>query len=90
MSGRRKIYANQVLSLFLEGCNTHEIARRFEISEGDAYNLLDQARREGFRVNHTSQSSRKRGQVRGVLVSGIVRRDVPVTLAAVSFLRELR
>jgi len=90
MSGPRMIYANQVRSLFLEGLDTHEIARRFEISEGEVYNLLDQARKEGFRVNHASDSSRKRGQIRGTLVSGIVRRDVPVTLAAVSFLRELR
>ena len=90
MSGPRMIYANQVRSLFLEGLDTHEIARRFEISEGEAYNLLDEARKERFRVNHTSASSRKRGQIRGTLVSGIARRQVPVTLAAVSFLRELR
>ena len=31
MSGPRMIYANQVRSLFLEGYDTHEIARRFEI-----------------------------------------------------------
>jgi len=83
------IHPHQVLSLFREGLDTVSISVHFGITEAQACNLLDAARRAGFQINFEKQSAgRSRGQMRGALNASIVNRKVPVTLAAVSFLRD--
>ncbi|MBA2125077.1 hypothetical protein DLM45_02400 [Hyphomicrobium methylovorum] len=81
------IHANQIRSLFLDGCDTKEIARRFSITEAHAYNLLDTAKRAGYHVT-VSAKSQARGRIRGARASSISNRKIPVTLPSISMLKD--
>jgi hypothetical protein len=80
------IHPNQVLSMFKEGLDTKEISELYLISEGEAYALLDQARRAKFSVKPRSPDSIRRGANRGVRAAAISNRKRPVSLAPISFL----
>ena len=79
-------HAHEVRSKFKEGLNTFEIAKHFGIEEYEAVELLDQARKDGFKISSPSQKSMRRGSFRGPRAAAIAKRNVQVSLAPVKFL----
>lgn len=85
-----KLHANEVRSKFLEGLDTAQIAEHFGITESEALDLLQEARKAKFSISPPSRKSMMRGAYRGSRSAAVSKRNVSVSLAPLKFLQEAK
>jgi hypothetical protein len=85
-----KPHANEVRSKFLEGMDTAQISKHFGITESEAVELLQEARRAKFQINPPSRKSLMRGAYKGGRSAAVSKRNVSVSLAPLKFLQEAK